>query len=90
LSALRRSSSLTSQEVRRLYRAIFEVLYEAVKQGGVEVPEEDDLDDDEMEYADFVKVYERAGEQCLRCRRPIVRVALDESVSAFSCSACQT
>jgi formamidopyrimidine-DNA glycosylase len=90
LSAVRRSNSLTSQEVRRLYRAIFEVLYEAVKQGGSEVPEEDLVDEEETEYADFVKVYGRIGEQCVRCRRPIVLVSLDDGVTAFSCSACQT
>ncbi|HEX6256243.1 MAG TPA: DNA-formamidopyrimidine glycosylase family protein [Euzebyales bacterium] len=88
LSPNRASNSLTSQEVRRLYRAIFEVLYEAVKQGGVEVSDSD-ADDDEIEYADFVKVYERAGEQCVRCRRPIEQVTID-GVDIFACSGCQT
>ena len=90
LSGLRRSNSLTSQEVRRLYRAIFEVLYEAVKQGGIEVAEEDVEEDDEQEYGEFVKVYERAGEPCIRCRRPIVRIELEGGAVMFSCSACQT
>ncbi len=89
LSPARRSNSLTSQEVRRLYRAIFEVLYEAVKQGGVEVPDEDADADDEPEYADFVKIYERVGEQCIRCRRPITQVEVD-GITIFACSACQT
>jgi len=88
LAPARASNSLTSQEVRRLYRAIFEVLYEAVKQGGVEVTEID-ADEDEIEYADFVKVYERVGEQCVRCRRPIGEVEID-GVSVFACSGCQT
>ena len=90
LSGLRPSDSLTNQEVRRLYRAIFEVLYEAVKQGGIEVPEEDAEDEDETEYGDFVKVYDRTGEQCVRCRRPIIEVPLDSGAVMFSCSACQT
>jgi formamidopyrimidine-DNA glycosylase len=90
LSGLRKSNTLTSQEVRRLYRAIFEVLYEAVKQGGIDVPEEDEEDDEDAEYGEFVKVYERAGEQCLRCRRPIIEVPLETGVVMFSCSACQT
>jgi formamidopyrimidine-DNA glycosylase len=89
LAPARRSNSLTSQEVRRLYRAIFEVLYEAVKQGGVEVPDEDAGEDDEQEYADFVKIYERAGEQCIRCRRPIAQVEV-EGVAVFACPACPT
>jgi formamidopyrimidine-DNA glycosylase len=90
LSGLRQSNSLTSQEVRRLYRAIFEVLYEAVKQGGIDVPEEDAEEDDDAEYGEFVKVYERAGEQCLRCRRPIIEIPLENGAVMFSCSACQT
>lgn len=89
LSGLRSSHTLTSQEVRRLYRAIFEVLYEAVKQGGIDVPEEDADEDEDAEYGEFVKVYERVGEQCLRCRRPIIEVAFDGGI-IFSCSACQT
>lgn len=88
LSPSRASNSLTSQEVRRLYRAIFEVLYEAVKQGGVEVPGED-VEDDEQEYADFVKVYDRVGEQCIRCRRPIGQIDVD-GVSVYACTGCQT
>jgi formamidopyrimidine-DNA glycosylase len=90
LSGLRQSNSLTNQEVRRLYRAIFEVLYEAVKQGGIEVPEEDADDEEEAEYGEFVKVYDRSGEQCVRCRRPIIAVPLESGAVMFSCSGCQT
>ncbi|HSK98590.1 MAG TPA: DNA-formamidopyrimidine glycosylase family protein [Euzebyales bacterium] len=90
LSGLRSSQTLTSQEVRRLYRAIFEVLYEAVKQGGIDVPEDDLEEDEEAEYGEFVKVYDRAGEQCPRCRRPIVVVEFDQGATMFSCSGCQT
>lgn len=87
LSAVRSSDSLTSQEIRRLYRAIFEVLYEAVKQGGIDVPDADTSDG--SDYADFVKVHDRAGAECSRCRRPIEAIDLD-GVTVFACSACQT
>lgn len=86
LSPQRQSNSPTSQEVRRLYRAIFEVLYEAVKQGGVEM---DDGDDAAAEYPEFVKVYERVGQQCPRCRRPIEQVEVS-GVAVYACSGCQT
>ncbi|CAN5815008.1 DNA-formamidopyrimidine glycosylase [soil metagenome] len=85
LSPQRPSNSLTSQEVRRLYRAIFEVLYEAVKQGGVAVHDGDDA----PEYPDFVKIYGHAGEQCTRCRRPIGQVEV-AGVAVYACSGCQT
>lgn len=93
LSPTRQSDTLTSQEVRRLYRALFEVLYESVKQGGVTDataepdPDEDDID---AEYGDFVKVYDRAGEPCIRCRRLIERRVLAGGIVSFSCPACQT
>jgi formamidopyrimidine-DNA glycosylase len=65
LAGKRPSDSLSAQEVRRLYRAILEVLYEAVKQGG-SLPEMPDLDadDDEDEagvYGEHVKVYGPEG-----------------------------
>ena len=88
LAPTRPSNSLSSQEVRRLYRAIFEVLYEAVKQGGVNVTDVD-AEEEEVGYADFVKVYERVGEQCVRCRRPIGQIDVD-GVTVFACSGCQT
>jgi formamidopyrimidine-DNA glycosylase len=51
---------------------------------------DEDIADDEQEYGEFVKVYERAGEPCIRCRRPIVQIEIDGGAMMFSCSACQT
>lgn len=91
LSGSRVSSSLSSQEVRRLYRAVFEVLQEAVKQGtsdaaSGEAP--DPLDDEDQ--SDHLKVYGRAGQPCARCRQPIKRGKLDSRLTSYFCTQCQT
>ena len=65
LSGSRVSNTLSSQEVRRLYRAIFEVLYEAVKQGGTSSSEFEsdhtDLFGEKGDYAEQIKVFQREG-----------------------------
>jgi formamidopyrimidine-DNA glycosylase len=91
LAGLRPSESLSSQEVRRLYRALLEVLYEAVKQGGTG----EDLDDFEEgeehgDFGDYIKVYGREHLPCARCRQPIVRERIKRGVDHYWCPQCQT
>ncbi len=89
LSGLRLSGALSSQEFRRLYRAVQEVLQEAVKQGGTD--ERSDYDDeDEVESGEFLKVYGRTGEACPRCRQPIQRATDDDGSERYFCGSCQT
>lgn len=91
LSGTRRTDSLSAQEVRRLYRAILEVLYEAVKQGGTAEPDADlDADEQAGDYGDYVRVYGREGQPCARCRQPIELVKVDEGGGMYHCPNCQT
>ena len=71
----RTSDSLSSQEIRRLFRALVETLHEAVKHRGTTVDDEPyvDLYGKPGEYQDELKVYDREGEPCRRCRAPIVQ-----------------
>ncbi len=90
LSGQRSSAGLSSQEVRRLYRAVLEVLFEAVKQGGAtEATPEFDDDDFDTESSEFIKVYGREGQACGRCRQPIHRGSIEGHDSYF-CANCQT
>jgi formamidopyrimidine-DNA glycosylase len=90
LAGNRPSEALSAQEVRRLYRAIFEVLYEAVKQGGTgEVAEDFDDDEEHGDFGDYIKVYGREGLPCARCRQPIVREQVG-GVDHYWCPQCQT
>jgi formamidopyrimidine-DNA glycosylase len=86
----RMSDSLTSEEVRRLYRSMTETLQEAVKHRGSSLADEQyvDLFGRPGEYQQFHNVYAREGEACPRCRHLIVREKVSGR-STFSCSACQ-
>lgn len=81
LAGSRAASSLSSQEVRRLYRAILEVLHEAVKQGSGE---------ESGGTGPQRQVYGREGEPCPRCRQPIRKTKPDGGREAYFCPQCQT
>lgn len=92
LAGKRQSASLSSQEVRRLYRAVLEVLHEAVKQrtaDGMPTAGEDDEDDDAVVGA-WLKVWEREGLPCLRCRQPVRYDAVVDGAPSYRCANCQT
>jgi formamidopyrimidine-DNA glycosylase len=82
----RESDSLTDQEIRRLYRAIVETVQEAVKYAGSH-SDNDGVDHTGGENHRF-KVYEREGEACRRCRRPLVKLRVGNRSLVF-CDACQ-
>ncbi len=86
----RPSDSLTSQEVRRLYRSISEVLHEGIRHRGVTLEDEtySDLYGKPGEMQNFLKVYGRLGLPCPRCRTPIVRERWSNR-STYFCPQCQ-
>jgi formamidopyrimidine-DNA glycosylase len=86
----RTSDSLSSMEVRRLYRAVVEVMHEAVKHRGSTLSDGQyvDLYGRPGNYQLEHQVYDREGEACRRCRTPIVRIKLNQR-STFFCPHCQ-
>ena len=86
----RTSDSLSTQEVRRLYRAMVETLQEAIKHRGSSLADEQyrDLFGEVGEFQSLHKVYNREGEACRRCRSTIVRVKANGR-SSFLCPQCQ-
>ena len=86
----RPSDDLTSQEIRRLYRAMSEVLHDAIKHRGSSLADEQyrDLYGVVGGYASEHHVYDREGQPCHRCRSPIVRIKYGGR-SHFSCERCQ-
>lgn len=87
----RMSDTLSSQEVRRLYRAIQEILQEAIKARGTTLDDEAyvDLFGKPGEYRAELKVYGRGGLPCRRCRTPIETVKVQQRTS-FYCPQCQS
>jgi formamidopyrimidine-DNA glycosylase len=87
----RMSDTLSSQEVRRLYRAIQETLQEAIKARGTTLDDEAyvDLFGKPGEYQLELKVYGREGLPCRRCRTPIQTVKIGGR-TAYFCPQCQS
>jgi formamidopyrimidine-DNA glycosylase len=86
----RMSDELRPEEVRRLYRAVVEVLQEGVKHRGSSLADEQyvDLFGRKGGYQEHHQVYARDGQACLRCRRGIVREKFGGR-STFYCPYCQ-
>ena len=86
----RLSNSLSSQEVRRLYRSMVETLAEAVKRRGSSTAAEEnrDLFGEVGDYQDQHQAYDREGQACRRCRSTIVKVKVGGK-STFFCEHCQ-
>jgi formamidopyrimidine-DNA glycosylase len=86
----RTSDSLSSMEIRRLYRALVEVMHEAIKHRGSTLGDGQYVDvfgrpgNYQLEH----QVYDREGEACRRCRTPIVRVKFQQR-STYFCPHCQ-
>jgi len=87
----RKSDELSSQEVRRLYRAIQEVVQDAIRFRGTTLEDQAyvDLFGNPGENLRELKVYGRRGQACRRCRSPIEMVKISGRGSYF-CPVCQT
>jgi len=86
----RTSDTLSSQEVRRLYRAMVETLQDAIKHRGSSLADEQyrDLFGEIGDFQSLHKVYDREGQACRRCRSTIERVKANGR-SSFLCPQCQ-
>jgi formamidopyrimidine-DNA glycosylase len=86
----RGSETLTTQEVRRLYRSMGEVLQEAVKMRGSSLADEQyrDLYGNVGTYQNEHKVHAQDGQPCRRCRHIIEKVKWSNR-SAYYCPGCQ-
>ncbi|MDQ3870570.1 MAG: hypothetical protein M3301_03005, partial [Chloroflexota bacterium] len=84
---LRRVTSLRPADERALYHAIRAVLAEAVERRGSSVDDYTAPEGD-GEMQEYLKTYQRTGEPCPRCGRPIRRIVLGARGTHF-CSWCQ-
>lgn len=87
----RPSDVLTSNETRRLSRAVAEVLQDAIRHRGTTLSDGEwrDLYDEAGEHQDALLVHGREGEPCRRCRTPIERIRVGQR-SHYYCPQCQS
>jgi formamidopyrimidine-DNA glycosylase len=84
----RRASSLSREDLRRLYLSVQEVLKEAIALGGSSISDYVDADGEEGFFQLQHRVYGREGEPCLVCKTAIKRVVLGGRSSHY-CPKCQ-
>ena len=84
----RRANTVTRHRLAKLYKAVREVLKEAIKAGGSSVSDYVDADGGEGFFQLQHRVYMRTGESCLSCKTPIKRVVIAGRSSHY-CPRCQ-
>lgn len=87
LHPLRSAGSLRPSDERRLYDAIRSILAEAVERRGSSIDDYTAPDGDGS-MQERLEVYQRTGEPCPRCGRPIKRIVVGARSTHF-CSWCQ-
>ena len=87
----RDTDSLTTQEIRRLYRSLVEILHEAIKYGGSTLADGQyvDINGKPGEYQQHHQVYDREKQPCRRCRRHDIVKSKFGGRSTFYCEVCQ-
>jgi formamidopyrimidine-DNA glycosylase len=87
LHPLRPAASLRPADEKRLYDAIRRVLWEAVERRGSSIDDYTAPDGDGA-MQERLQVYQRTGERCPRCGRPVRRIVVGGRSTHF-CSWCQ-
>ncbi|HEY7333110.1 MAG TPA: bifunctional DNA-formamidopyrimidine glycosylase/DNA-(apurinic or apyrimidinic site) lyase [Candidatus Limnocylindria bacterium] len=88
LHPLRAADTLTTDEVRRLHRAMRGVLRQGIANRGSSFSDYVGADGEPGANAERLYVYRRSGEPCLRCGRAIERIVVGQRSTHF-CSRCQ-
>jgi formamidopyrimidine-DNA glycosylase len=84
----RRASTITRDQLARLFTAIQEVLREAISLGGSSISDYVDDDGEEGFFQLQHRVYGREAEPCLVCKTPIKRIVIAGRSSHY-CPKCQ-
>ncbi len=84
------AGSLTEAEMTRLQRAIVECLRAALDHGGTSLADQQYVypDGNLGQYQEYLRIYDRAAEQCPRCGYTVARIVQGQR-STFFCPVCQ-
>ena len=84
----RRASTITREQLGRLFRSVREVLEEAIALGGSSISDYVDADGEEGFFQLQHRVYGREGEPCFVCKTAVKRVVIGGRSSHY-CPKCQ-
>jgi formamidopyrimidine-DNA glycosylase len=86
----REVSTVSTMEIRRLYRSLVEILHEATKHHGTSTPEHPftDLQGKEGSFQAELQVWGRDGEPCRRCRQTVTKQRGGGRIT-YWCPSCQ-
>jgi formamidopyrimidine-DNA glycosylase len=86
----REVSTVSTMEIRRLYRSLVEILHEATKHHGTSTEERPftDLNGKEGGFQSELEVWGRDGEACRRCRGTVTKQRSGKGTT-FWCQSCQ-
>ncbi len=85
---LKSADSLKIEEINLLIRSIRLVLSEAIKHNGTTIADYRRVDDKLGQFQDFLTVYGKEGERCVRCGTKVERIVIGGR-SSFYCGNCQ-
>ncbi|MEO0397997.1 MAG: bifunctional DNA-formamidopyrimidine glycosylase/DNA-(apurinic or apyrimidinic site) lyase [Pseudomonadota bacterium] len=88
ISPRRKAASVSGVRAHRLYRALRDVLTEAIDAGGSSLRDFANADGDLGYFQKEFAVYDREGAPCRTCARPVTRF-IQSGRSTFYCGACQ-
>jgi len=88
ISPLRKASSLSMQEWKKIFTAARRILKKGIKKRGTSISDWRDLDGCPGENQHELKVYHREGNDCSNCGSNICRIK-QEGRSTFYCPRCQ-
>ncbi|HEX2844840.1 MAG TPA: zinc finger domain-containing protein, partial [Candidatus Limnocylindria bacterium] len=88
LHPLRTVDTLDQLDVRRLHRAVRQVLREGIANRGTSFSDYVGADGEPGRNAERLAVYQRTGEPCFRCGRRIERIVVGQRSTHF-CPRCQ-
>ncbi len=88
LHPLRAADTLDAREIRRLHRAVRQVLREGIANRGSSISDYVGADGEPGNNAERLAVYRRTGEPCFRCGRRIERIVVGQRSTHF-CPRCQ-
>jgi formamidopyrimidine-DNA glycosylase len=84
----RRADSLTTDEKKRLFKAIPKVFRRGIHYGGTSIQSYFNADGEAGSNQDYLNVYGRTKERCRRCRSEILRIVVSQR-STHCCPQCQ-